>query len=256
MKKKSTRSSIGSACWVRCMEVTNSRSRSVIAELLGGLAVRCVVRRLAALDVPGGGRGPVVVHVAGVLPQLEQHLGPRVPVAEQEDVGGRDDDEVGHAHELGWSRGLGASEARDRRRCLARSRRRRGRVTARRRAPGRASSPGVRSPGGCSVTSSAVGWTPVAATGWVTFARRRRSCSSSLSRASLAFVRPVRSCSACLPLVLLVGGRRRLVDALRRSCRRAGRRPCLRLALELVEESHVAPSRGWVLRCSTHSLQH
>ena len=48
------------------------------ADLLEGLAAGGVVRRLALLDVAGRGRRPVVVHVAGVLPQLEQHLGAAV----------------------------------------------------------------------------------------------------------------------------------------------------------------------------------
>ena len=70
---------------------------------------------------------------------------------------------------------------------------------------------------------------------------RRRSCLSSLSRASLASSGPSRSCRrACRRSCrsAAVGG---LVDALARSCRRAGR-PLRRLALELVQETHVAPS--------------
>ena len=63
------------------------------ADLLQRLAPRGVVRRLALLDVPGRGRGPVVVHVAGVLPQLQQHLGAGDAVAQQEDVRRRHDDE-------------------------------------------------------------------------------------------------------------------------------------------------------------------
>ena len=68
------------------------------AELLGGLAVRGVVRRLALLDMTGRGGGPVVVHEAGVLAQLQQHLGAALAVAEQEDVRRGDDREaLGHA---------------------------------------------------------------------------------------------------------------------------------------------------------------
>ena len=45
-------------------------------DLLAGLAVGGVVRRLALLDVARGGRGPVVVHVAGVLAQLRSTSAP------------------------------------------------------------------------------------------------------------------------------------------------------------------------------------
>ena len=87
VKKKSIRSSIGSPPRVRCIEVTNARCQVGDVDLLEGLAPRGVVRRLALLDVPGGRGRPVVVHVAGVLPQLQQHLRSAVDaVAQQEDV--------------------------------------------------------------------------------------------------------------------------------------------------------------------------
>src|SRR4051794_37422850 len=74
----------------------------VDADLLARLAVRGVVRRLAALDVACCRRGPVPVHVAGVLPELEQHLCRRArgaAGAQQEHVRRRDDPEaIGHVH--------------------------------------------------------------------------------------------------------------------------------------------------------------
>ena len=94
VKKKSIRSSIGSSWRVRCIDVTNSSSRSVTPISSSASRSRRVVRRLAPLDVTGRGRRPVLVHVAGVLPQLEQHLGAWLAVAQQEDVGRRDDDEA------------------------------------------------------------------------------------------------------------------------------------------------------------------
>jgi len=60
-----------------------------------------VDRGLAALHVPGRGGGPVVVHVAGVPAQLQQHLGAGGSVAQQEHVRRRHDREaVGHRD--GW----------------------------------------------------------------------------------------------------------------------------------------------------------
>ena len=93
VKKKSIRSSIGSPPRVRCIDGHELQVEVVDADLLAGLAPRGVVRRLALLDVPGRRGRPVAVHVAGVLPQLQQHLRPGVAVSQQEDVRRRDDDE-------------------------------------------------------------------------------------------------------------------------------------------------------------------
>ena len=64
-------------------------------DLLGRLPPRRHLGGLAALDVAGGGRGPVLVHVAGAAPQLEQHLGAGCRgVAQEEDVRRRDHHEA------------------------------------------------------------------------------------------------------------------------------------------------------------------